>query len=89
LCTIEAFGHWPVFSDGHAYPIQIPKFGSNVNGDRFFRRGYYPRLKMVTNNFGNRNFMQPMRRFRIHSGGLYLGGWGSKGGVPIKFPKVL
>jgi hypothetical protein len=35
---------------------------------------------MVMNGFGNRNFMQPMGRFSMHSKCLVLGGWVGGGG---------
>jgi hypothetical protein len=44
-----------------------------------FKGGYEPTLKMVTNSFGNRNFMQPTRRLSMHSRwALFfsLCGWG-------------
>jgi hypothetical protein len=56
--------------------------------------------KMVMNNFGNRNFMQPMVRFNIHSNcfDFFLSSFDRDGGggcfffslysqhVPFKFP---
>ncbi len=39
----------------------------NTNKYPQFIMGYQPRSKMVTNSFGNRNFMQPMGRLSMHS----------------------
>jgi hypothetical protein len=44
---------------------------------------------MVTNRFGNRNFMQPMGRLRVGGGLIFF--FGRRGifvGVPNVFPKM-
>jgi hypothetical protein len=49
-------------------------FLSKTAGDHF-----PPEQKLVTNNFGKRDFMQPRERFNMHSWGAR--DWGAGGGV--------